>query len=421
MMRGTRRFARFIALIPVIFGASPAWSQLDSCADLKRWAEQLRNGAANCENAVANKQMSSCQVRVLFSLAQVPGLAGSAPEAAPWLTSPSSARELAAKVDSLRCIQDLTVRIDPEGPRQPGDKFTISVAPVMSDGGAAPKGLAVSFKAQEPEKIALEPNTSIAHKANGPRIGSLEDAHTAFTGEDGVAKMPAMTALRAGEAIALATVVKSLIDIAIENAGQIGISITATAMIHDLTVSISGPNACDELRAKAASLCQSLNDCRDGMNCDTEIRPQWRQFLPCERAWREISDVCATVADKEKHDEIVRRQRVCGELITKNCCPEWSQDLVNKKIDLCKGADASCTGKDRCPALALKLLALRGCSSIREHETRVCFEGLSDTGHEIQSAKINRRIEKCLELMSSAQTRFPMDPKCFDAPPEPPQ
>ncbi|MFI5347694.1 MAG: RNase A-like domain-containing protein [Elusimicrobiota bacterium] len=141
----------------------------DACQDLRRRARWLCNGANNCDAAVAQGQMSSCQVSVTFSLADVPSLAGTVPADVPWLTSPAAARDLAAKLDAMKCVQKLEITVDPPGPFQPGDKFTITAKVTMAN-SASPEGLIVSLTPKDEGLIAFndigaDNGTRVAHKA----------------------------------------------------------------------------------------------------------------------------------------------------------------------------------------------------------------------------------------------------------------
>lgn len=188
--------ATSLAAAFLLLAASPARAQ-DACADLHRKAAQLRNGADNCDSAVANGQMSSCQVHVPFALSSIPALAGQVPVGDSWLTSPASARVIASKLDAIRCVQSLQLSVDPPGPLQPGDTFTITAKVTMAD-GASPAGIKVSLTPENPELVAFNAadngrtDTRIARKAAGPMAGGIGDIGSPITDQDGVARIPGM-------------------------------------------------------------------------------------------------------------------------------------------------------------------------------------------------------------------------------------
>jgi hypothetical protein len=160
------------AIKPLIAAAlllAPSVRAQNACPDLNRRARWLRNGANNCDAAVAQGQLSSCQVSVTFSLADVPSLAGTVPADVPWRTSPAAARDLAAKLDALKCVEKLEITVDPPGPFQPGDTFTITAKVTMAN-GASPEGLEVSLTPKNAGLIAFnevgdDNGTRVAHKA----------------------------------------------------------------------------------------------------------------------------------------------------------------------------------------------------------------------------------------------------------------
>ncbi|MFI5347748.1 MAG: RNase A-like domain-containing protein [Elusimicrobiota bacterium] len=177
----------------LLMAAASARAQ-DACQDLSRRARWLRNGANNCDAAVAQGQMSSCQVSVTFSLADVPALAVNVPADVPWLTTPAAARDLAAKLDAIKCVEKLEITVDPPGPFRPGDKFTITAKVTMA-GGASSEGLQVSLTPKDEGLIAFndageDNGTRVAHKAGGP-VAPLPAAVTAArlrVGPDGTVK-----------------------------------------------------------------------------------------------------------------------------------------------------------------------------------------------------------------------------------------
>jgi hypothetical protein len=182
-----------------------------SCADLRNKAEKLRNGARNCDAAVAQGLMSSCEVNVTFSLEGIPVNSDAEAATPPWTTSPSAARALAAEVDALRCVKNLKVDVSPPGPYKPGDSFTI-VATVELDNGASPAGIPISFKISNPKAFVLNPHSNgekIAKKASLKELPDMTDWVTGQTGIDGVARIPALRALVGADdaAVALETAV----------------------------------------------------------------------------------------------------------------------------------------------------------------------------------------------------------------------
>ncbi|MFI5347608.1 MAG: RNase A-like domain-containing protein [Elusimicrobiota bacterium] len=154
-MHASHRPIPALSWIAAVLFLSIASAQADdSCATFKTNARMLRNGANNCDAATGQGQMSSCQVRVLFSLAEAPGLAGSVPTEVPWLASTAFARELADKLDAIRCVQNLKLKVSPSGPLKPGDSFTITAEVTMAN-GASPEGLEIAFVPDDPQLVSF--------------------------------------------------------------------------------------------------------------------------------------------------------------------------------------------------------------------------------------------------------------------------
>lgn len=153
----------------LLLGSLAAWGQEEEdetpCPDLVGMARKLQSGADNCDNAVAQGLMSSCQVSVPFSLADIPGLSQPAPSEVPWLTSPASARRFAADLRKVRCVESLYLETDPAQP-QPGEPFTIRATVTMAD-DASPEGLAVSLSTESTESGSAE-NEAIANESETP-------------------------------------------------------------------------------------------------------------------------------------------------------------------------------------------------------------------------------------------------------------
>ena len=170
--RATRGWALVAAMI-LLFGVSVAWSQEEddaaSCPDLARMAERLRNGADNCDSAVSSGQLSSCQVSVTFSLTGIPGLTETIPSEVPWLASPATARNIAAELGSVRCVEDVFLESSPPGPLQPGATFQLTATVTMA-GGASAEGVVVSLTTDDPDEIAASgAPPRVSRKAALPR------------------------------------------------------------------------------------------------------------------------------------------------------------------------------------------------------------------------------------------------------------
>lgn len=94
------------ALVVVLVVTTSVHAQDSACEDLRHKAAMLRNGADNCDNAVANGVMSSCQVTVPFALTRVPPLSDSVSATPPWLTSPGVARQAASQLEAVAAQDD---------------------------------------------------------------------------------------------------------------------------------------------------------------------------------------------------------------------------------------------------------------------------------------------------------------------------
>lgn len=191
-----------IPLAIVLLAAARASAQdVMTCADLRVKARELRNGASNCDAAVAAGTMRTCQVEVPFALSGVRPLAGLVPSGSDWRTPPVKAREIAAKLEALRCVERLAVTTEPPGPLKPGDSFTVVAKVVMAD-GADPSGVELTVRPEGTGLISISKSTGFARKFGGPIRGGPEDVFE--TGTDGVARIPGLVALRGNPVVTLA-------------------------------------------------------------------------------------------------------------------------------------------------------------------------------------------------------------------------
>lgn len=122
----------------------------ETCDDIARKAAELRNGADNCDSAVAAGQMSACRVEIPFSLPAALKTAG----AEGGLVSPPKARELAGAIGQIPCVRDIDVTVSPPGPLKPGDEFTVTAKVTMAD-GASPEGIGMSIRPQNEGLLAF--------------------------------------------------------------------------------------------------------------------------------------------------------------------------------------------------------------------------------------------------------------------------
>lgn len=208
--RGPARLVLLAAVLLLAAAGVRAQEDEDeaSCPDFGRMAAQLRNGADNCDNAVANRDMRTCRVEIDFALKDVPGVTG-APDEPPWYVSPAAARDLAAKIDAVRCVQDFTLTTDPPGPLKPGTPFDL-VATVTMANGANPEGVVVNLESEAQAPAVAAQGGADGGKGKAGRKSAAPVPQSLVIGADGVGRFSGAMLRNPLPAFVVGTVVQGL-------------------------------------------------------------------------------------------------------------------------------------------------------------------------------------------------------------------